>query len=131
MNGRHGDALSDVTLAHAGIAEDECVVMAFDEARGCEFEDQRAIDAGIERPVERVERLAISQTRLFDASLEEAIAASFEFVVDQQAQEIDWATGPLLNASCKEVSALDGFSGGATLKNFLTFPEACKGIRCS
>lgn len=75
-------------------------------AAGCEFEDQRAIDARVEAPVERVERLTIAKVGALDASLYESVSAPLQFIMHEQGEKVD---GPevlrasLLCADCELV----------------------------
>ncbi len=55
-----------------------------------EVEDQRAIDIGIEVPVERIEARVIAKRGGFDTALQEPISPALHFVVDEQTEEIDW-----------------------------------------
>jgi hypothetical protein len=87
----HPNGLRDVAFADAGIAKHEYVLALLDEARGSEVEDERAIKAGIEAPIKRVEGLRISKTGGLNTARNEAIATTFEFVVDEQSQEVEWS----------------------------------------
>jgi hypothetical protein len=60
----------------------------FDEAPVGKIEDQRPIER-VELPVKRVERSLVTKSSRFDAPLDEAVAASLQFVVHEQADKVD------------------------------------------
>lgn len=85
------DRLRDVTLARPGRSEEECVFVLRDEASGRELEDDAAIHLLVEIEIEGVEGLRrVAKSGLLDASLDESIAASQEFVGDERGDEVDW-----------------------------------------
>jgi hypothetical protein len=62
-----------------------------DEAAGGQIEDLRALDRGIEREVEFVQRLQLSELSRFDAAVDLPLLADQQFILNDQFQELGMA----------------------------------------
>ena len=74
LAGAQGDGLEEVALAGAGLAGDDDVLGAVEEAEGGELLDDGTLELGLKGPVEGFEGLAVAQAALVDASLYAALA---------------------------------------------------------
>lgn len=74
LAGAQDEGLEDVTLSGARLAGDDDVVPAFDEAETGEFEDESAIDLGLEGPVKRLQIFPSVESAHLDAPLDDAFA---------------------------------------------------------
>ncbi len=61
LAGPKREGLEEVALAGAGLAGDDEVVVAADKVEAGELEDEGLVEAGLEVPVERLERLALDE----------------------------------------------------------------------
>ncbi len=67
FTGAQAEGLEDVTLAGAVVAGDHEIVVAAHEVEAGELEDERLVEAGLEVPVEGLERLALDEPAGVDA----------------------------------------------------------------
>jgi hypothetical protein len=84
------DGLGEMTLAGAGRAEEQAVLVLGDEAAGGEFEDEAAIERPSEVEIEGVEGLAhVAEAGLFEAAVEQAVLAPQQLIADERGEEVD------------------------------------------
>ena len=65
--------------------------MLFDKTPGRQLVDQRAIDRGVKLPIDGIKRLLIAERGELETALHQTLASTIEFVVYEQAQEIERA----------------------------------------
>jgi len=83
------DGLGDVAFADAGRADEQDVFGAFEEASGGEVVDLPAVDGGVEAEVEGVEGALLSEVGGFGATLDHALAAHVQLVLEEQLEELE------------------------------------------
>jgi hypothetical protein len=107
MDRRHPKRLCKVALANTGVPKHEYVIMLLDKSACGKFEDERAIKAGIEAPVEGIECLCVAKAGALNASSNESISPPLQFVVNEESEEVRWPeriSSRLLSANGKGVS---------------------------
>ena len=85
VDDEHGHAGQLGQIGLAGVGERD-----LGEARGREFEDERAVDLRVEGEVEAVERaVGVTESGLLVPPVEQPVLAPLEFVVDDRRDEVD------------------------------------------
>jgi hypothetical protein len=123
------DRLREMTLAGAGRAQEQAVLVLGDEAAGGELEDEPAVELAIEVEIEGVEGLAdVAEAGVLDAALEEPVLAPKELVADEGGEEID--RGHLVRLRLEQPGLqARGHAGAAELaQGTLQFDEIHRGI---
>jgi hypothetical protein len=101
----HPEGLEEVALAGAVVAGDHEVVVPAHEVEAGELEHEGLVEAGLEGPVEDLERLALDEAAAVDAArdplLELVRGLEAEDVLDERG-----GTGPLAGGPCQELVEL-------------------------
>jgi hypothetical protein len=104
LDHREADRLRKMALPGAGPAKEQSVGMLGNPARGGELEDEGAVHLLVELEVEAVQALAdVAEAGLLEATIEQAILAADEFVLDEAGEETDG--GQLLGLSFEEAAS--------------------------
>lgn len=86
--GAQGDGTEDVALAGAGLAGDDEVLLAGEEAEAGELLDDAALEAWLEVPVEGLEGVADGHAAVVDPALAAALAADAGGVAEHALEEL-------------------------------------------
>jgi hypothetical protein len=95
-----------VGFSNTGVTDEQDVTMLGNETGGGELEELGARELRVERPVEIGELLNLSDGRLPEPTLEQAIGTSRKLVLDEQFQElhiIEGRAARLLKATWKSL----------------------------
>jgi len=82
------DALDQITLTHATLADEDQILISADEVALGQCFDLRAIDGGIEVPIELTERLEIAEPGIVDPPFDAPLTAQTGLIGKQPMQEV-------------------------------------------
>jgi len=90
VDGGHADSLCNVTFPNAGVAEQQNVLTLLGKTAAGKLENQCPVDS-VKFPVEGIERFMVAETGRFDAAADKPIPSFLQFVVNEEADEIQWS----------------------------------------